>query len=558
MLLVGPSVFLLSALGSEKMAYTALYRKLRPKTFDEVLGQDHIVKTLKNQLRSGRVSHAYLFCGTRGTGKTSAAKIFAKAINCIAPVNGEPCNNCHMCHKADENRSFNIFEIDAASNNGVDNIRELRDEVSYPPAEGKYKVYIIDEVHMLSLAAFNALLKTLEEPPEHIVFILATTDPQKVPVTILSRCQRFDFRRIAPNVICKALKSYMEAENVSITDDAVKAISGVCDGAMRDALSILDRCISFYYGEEITRDKVLSVIGSADKSVFFELADFICDFDTVGALSVISGSFEEGRDIRRFVSEFVVHLRNLLLMKASEDISGAFDYSAENIERLRSQSRRMETDRLIELISEFSELLNRIRTSENTKIITEVFIVRITRPVYDENSSLLARIEQLEKMSEMFAVNNFTPERLIINEKPVTEEKAAAEIPENIPKAVPEDMKNTADRFDEFAKSFDDKILYMFLQRVKPGWINGEKLYFVCSDPSVFDYLHRKKQLIDEKLAEFFEKRFDAELILKEDYDRRHMAVYGRKDEDVHKADKINDDESNAVKEAIPDINIYD
>ncbi len=538
------------------MAYTALYRKLRPKTFEEVLGQEHIVKTLKNQLLSGRVSHAYLFCGTRGTGKTSTAKIFAKAINCTNPANGEPCNDCHMCRMADENRSFNIFEIDAASNNGVDNIRELRDEVSYPPAEGKYKVYIIDEVHMLSLAAFNALLKTLEEPPEHVVFILATTDPQKVPVTILSRCQRFDFKRITPNVICDALKSYMESENVSITDDAVRAISGVCDGAMRDALSILDRCISFYYGEEITRDKVLAVIGSADKTVFFELADCICDFDTVGALTVLAGAFDEGRDIRRFISEFVVHLRNLLLLKASEDLSGAFDYSAENIEKLKIQSRRMELDRLIELISQFSELLNNIRAVENIKVITEVFIVRITKPVHDENSSLLARIEQLEKMSANFAEQKFTPQRSIIKESDNIE-KAEKEVKKDIPKAVPEDMQNVIDTFDDFGKSLNDNIAYIFLQRVKPGWINGDRLYFVCSDPSVYDYWYRKRELIDQRLAEFYKKQFEVELILKEDYDRRHETVYGRKDETVS-THKINDEESKTVKEIIPDIDIYD
>ena len=241
------------------MGYTALYRKFRPASFNEVCGQEHIVRTLKNQLVSSRISHAYLFCGTRGTGKTSTAKIFAKAISCLSPKDGEPCNDCEMCRAIDSGRSFNIFEIDAASNNGVDNIRELRDEVAYPPAVGKYKVYIIDEVHMLSLAAFNALLKTLEEPPSYVVFILA-------------RCQRFDFRRISGQTISQTLLEYMKDENIDITKDAADVIAGVSDGAMRDALSILDRCISFFYGEKITRDKVLEVIGAADKSVFFEIS----------------------------------------------------------------------------------------------------------------------------------------------------------------------------------------------------------------------------------------------------------------------------------------------
>lgn len=257
------------------MSYTALYRKFRPNTFASVIGQEHIIKTIKNQILTNRVSHAYLFCGTRGTGKTSTAKIFARAINCLSPKNGNPCNHCELCTAALENRSMNVIEIDAASNNGVDNIREIREEVKYPPTQGYYKVYIIDEVHMLSSGAFNALLKTLEEPPAHIVFILATTDPQKVPATILSRCQRFDFHRITTEEITQTLLNYMKTENIDVEEQALHYIARLGDGSMRDALSILDQCIAFYSDETLTLDKVLDVVGAVDNSILFSMTDAI-------------------------------------------------------------------------------------------------------------------------------------------------------------------------------------------------------------------------------------------------------------------------------------------
>ena len=255
------------------MAYQALYRKYRPQRFDQMVGQEAILKTLRNQLRTGRISHAYLFCGTRGPGKTSTARIFAKAINCLDPQDGEPCGKCSLCQAMEEGRSVNVMEIDAASNNGVDNIRDIREEVKYPPTEGKYKIYIIDEVHMLSTGAFNALLKTLEEPPEHVIFILATTDPQKVPATILSRCQRFDFRRISAAEIAATLRSYVEQEGAKATDEALHTIATLADGSLRDSLSILDQCLAFFFDEELTEEKVLDIAGAVDRSIFFALAD---------------------------------------------------------------------------------------------------------------------------------------------------------------------------------------------------------------------------------------------------------------------------------------------
>ena len=253
------------------MSYTALYRKFRPSRCEDVKGQEHIVATLQNQIKADRIGHAYLFCGTRGTGKTSVAKIFARAVNCENPIEGSPCGECASCKALAAGAGMNVIEIDAASNNGVDNIREIVDEVSYSPAEGKFKVYIIDEVHMLSIGAFNALLKTLEEPPSYVIFILATTEVHKIPITILSRCQRYDFRRITIDTITERLRELMEAEEISVEEKALRYVAKTADGSMRDALSLLDQCIAFHFGQELTYDKVLNVLGAVDKEVFSRL-----------------------------------------------------------------------------------------------------------------------------------------------------------------------------------------------------------------------------------------------------------------------------------------------
>ncbi|MCI5501454.1 MAG: DNA polymerase III subunit gamma/tau, partial [Lachnospiraceae bacterium] len=253
------------------MSYTALYRKFRPGEFEEVKGQDHIVTTLRNQIRTDRIGHAYLFCGTRGTGKTTIAKILAKAVNCEHPVDGSPCNQCEMCRKINEQTSMNVIEIDAASNNGVANIRDIIDEVQYSPTEGRYKVYIIDEVHMLSTGAFNALLKTLEEPPSYVIFILATTEAHKIPITILSRCQRYDFKRISIDTIADRLMELMKKEEIEVEEKAIRYVAKAADGSMRDALSLLDQCIAFYLGQKLTYENVLEVLGAVDQEIFSRL-----------------------------------------------------------------------------------------------------------------------------------------------------------------------------------------------------------------------------------------------------------------------------------------------
>ena len=312
------------------MTYVSLYRKFRPATFDDVKGQDHIVKTLKNQMNSGRLGHAYLFCGTRGTGKTSVAKILAKAVNCEHPVDGSPCNECDTCRAIQNGASTNVIEIDAASNNGVDSIRTIRDEVLYRPTSGKYKVYIIDEVHMLSTGAFNALLKTLEEPPEYIIFILATTEVNKIPITILSRCQRYDFHRISVETITNRLKELTARENIAVEEKALRYVAKAGDGSMRDALSILDQCISFNANSILTYDQVLDILGDTDYVSFSKMLRCILENNITGAIDLLEELIYRGKEISHFVSDFTWYLRNLLLLKTDGDTSEALDISSEN------------------------------------------------------------------------------------------------------------------------------------------------------------------------------------------------------------------------------------
>ena len=287
------------------MSYTALYRKFRPSTFDQVKGQDHIVQTLKNQINANRIGHAYLFCGTRGTGKTSVAKIFAKAVNCEHPVDGSPCNECETCRGITNGSAMNVIEIDAASNNGVDNIRQIRDEIQYSPSSGKYTVYIIDEVHMLSIGAFNALLKTLEEPPAYVIFILATTEPHKIPITILSRCQRYDFKRISIDTIAARLSELMEKESIEVEDKAIRYVAKAADGSMRDALSLLDQCIAFYLGQKLTYDNVLDVLGAVDNEIFSRLTRSVIDSDVTTSLNILDEIIMQGREPGQFVNDFL-------------------------------------------------------------------------------------------------------------------------------------------------------------------------------------------------------------------------------------------------------------
>ena len=384
------------------MAYVALYRKFRPPVFDDVKGQDHIVTTLKNQIKSDRIGHAYLFCGTRGTGKTSVAKILARAVNCETPRDGNPCGECPTCKAIESGAAMgNVIEIDAASNNGVDNIREIIDEISYSPTAGKYKVYIIDEVHMLSAGAFNALLKSLEEPPSYVIFILATTEVHKIPITILSRCQRYDFHRITIDTIADRLKEVVTAENVSVEDKALRYIAKAADGSMRDSLSLLDQCIAFNYGEELTYDRVLNVLGAVDTAIFGKLFSCLIKQDVTGALEILSEIVIQGRELTQFVSDFVWYLRNLMLVTTSEGMEDAVDMSTDNLNILKELSQATDIDTIMRYIRVFSELSGNLRFASQKRILIEVALIRICKPQMDnDNEALTDRVRILEEKSE--------------------------------------------------------------------------------------------------------------------------------------------------------------
>ena len=381
------------------MSYVALYRKFRPQTFSQVKGQDHVVLTLTNQIKNNRAGHAYLFTGTRGTGKTSVAKIFAKAVNCLHPVDGEPCNECEHCKAIMAGNFMDVVEIDAASNTGVDDIRRVIEEIQYTPAKGRYKVYIIDEAHMLSGSAANAFLKTLEEPPEYVIFILATTEPHKLPVTILSRCQRYDFKRISVDTIAQNLSALLESEGVASEEKAVKYIARAADGSMRDAISLLDKCIAFNLGEKLTYANVLSTLGTVDVETFSRLFRAISKGDVALALTTIEETIDAGKDISQFVSDFTVYIRNLLLVNVSGglnmQIMGVGD---ENRALLEEDASLSEAQVLLRYIRILSELLNNIRYSAGKQILLEVAVIQMAKPQMETDiDSLTDRIRQLEE-----------------------------------------------------------------------------------------------------------------------------------------------------------------
>ena len=392
------------------MSYQALYRKWRPQVFADVKGQDHIVKTLQNQIGSGRIGHAYLFCGTRGTGKTTVAKILARAVNCEHPVDGSPCGECPSCKQILAGTSLNVVEIDAASNNGVENIREIREQVQYPPTEGKYRVYIIDEVHMLSTGAFNALLKTLEEPPSYVIFILATTEVHKIPITVLSRCQRYDFRRITLDTITARLKELTEAENMPVEDKALRYVAKAGDGSMRDALSLLDQCAAFHFGETLTYEHVLDVLGAVDNSVFRDLFHAIRENRTKDCILKLEEMVVQGRELSQFVVDFIWFLRNLLLLRTADDAEDLLDMSEDNLTQLREDAALVDENTLMRYIRVFSELSNQIRFANQKRVLIELTFIKLTKPEMEQSmDSVLERLEKLERMVEEMSEGGYVP-----------------------------------------------------------------------------------------------------------------------------------------------------
>lgn len=380
------------------MSYVALYRKFRPQTFAEVKGQEHVVRALTNQLINNRIGHAYLFTGTRGTGKTSAAKIFAKAVNCLHPINGEPCNECENCLSVNAGNFVDVVEVDAASNNGVDDIRRIIDEVRYTPVKGKYKVFIIDEAHMITGAAFNAFLKTLEEPPSYAVFILATTEPYKLPITILSRCQRYDFKRISTDDIAANLAQIIKGENVEADERALRYIARVGDGSMRDSISLLDKCIAFNLGEKLTYDNVLETLGTVDTEVFSKIFRYVYASDVAGALNQIDIAVSDGRNLTQFTSDLIWYVRNILMVNAAQlESPDMLGLSAENMAQLKEDAAHADNNVLMRYIRILSETLNQLKTSTNKQVLLEIAIIKLAKPQMEvDNQSLADRIRQLE------------------------------------------------------------------------------------------------------------------------------------------------------------------
>ncbi|MDD6012890.1 MAG: DNA polymerase III subunit gamma/tau [Oscillospiraceae bacterium] len=422
--------------------YQVLYRKYRPRVFSDVVGQEHITTTLAKEIEEGKTAHAYLFTGSRGTGKTTCAKILSKAVNCLNPQNGNPCNECEICRGLDAGTILDVVEIDAASNNGVDSIRDIRDEISFTPAACQYRVYIIDEVHMLSIGAFNALLKTLEEPPAHVKFILATTEVHKLPVTIVSRCQRFDFRRVSPQAMTGRMKDIAEMEGFTADDEALSLIARLADGGMRDALSLLDQCAG--RSRAITAETVCSVAGMTGRDHLFALAEAVCGKDSAKALEIINDLYATSCDMERLCSDLIGHMRNLMIVKTVRSASEILVCTAEELAQYRAQSEKFTLENILYCISRLQESMANIKRGVNRRTEMEMAIIRLSTPSLSaDTEGLLRRVADIELRlrSGHVAVSSpapaaeaaIAPERVnqetpaAPEERPVTEENPAQE-----------------------------------------------------------------------------------------------------------------------------------
>ena len=540
------------------MSYQALYRKWRPDNFEDVKGQDHIVTTLKNQINADRIGHAYLFCGTRGTGKTSVAKIFAKAVNCEHPVNGSPCGECPTCKAIAAGTSMNVIEIDAASNNGVDNIREIRDEVQYSPTEGKYKVYIIDEVHMLSTGAFNALLKTLEEPPSYVIFILATTEVAKIPVTIMSRCQRYDFHRISIETIADRLSELMKAENIVVEDKAIRYVAKAADGSMRDALSLLDQCIAFHLGEELKYDDVLDVLGAVDIAIFSNMYKTIRENDVARCMNLMEDIIMQGRDLSQFVTDFIWYLRNLLLIKTTRDtdkIEDVIEVSKDNIADMMEDAKEADVDTLMRHIRVLSELSNDMKTSTQKRVKAEVTFIKLMRPSMEkpaDMTELTGRINTLEtqlgdamqvieklKSGELIPAGmlNAMGQGTFAGANGAGMSGSEAETGDTKPvikrnyDAVTDDIRQIASQWNNIISSIDDALLMNFLKQAYVTVTeDGNSLEIMIKSLSGYNAISREETVT--MLEEHIEERTGISVRIvvtkmdeEEDFNKRYVAL---------------------------------
>lgn len=529
--------------------YTALYRKWRPKKFEDVCGQEQITTILKNQIKTDQLSHAYLFCGTRGTGKTSTAKLLAKAVNCFNLQDGNPCDSCESCISINQGNSMDVFEIDAASNRRIEDVRDLREAVKFAPAMGKYKVYIIDEVHMLTNEAFNALLKTLEEPPAYVKFILATTEPHKLPATILSRCQRFDFKRLVQENIVDRLKYICKEENIKAEEDALRLIARNSDGAMRDAISIMDQCAVF--GRmEIKHDDVLKVLGIVNDEYLFKMADAILEGNCPKAMMLIQEISDEGKDMGQFARDLLSHYRNLLMAKLVEQAEDIIDLSRETVSMLKEQSSGYGRDNIIRCIDILSDLTSGIKWAPQPKTILEVAIIKMCKLDKDMSpEGLLARIEKLEDMlakgeiSIAIAQEGKKVKKEEKKEDKKTEKKTSEKAKNLEPKPLSPDIMEKWNGFIQEIKNRKKMKLRTYLALCKPAIIDGEKilLCFARQDSFSKESVERSdtKKEIEEIAAEYFSKPI------------RIKAVYEDEVAIASEEDKRETDENDVVKKAI-------
>lgn len=519
------------------MSYTALYRKWRPAVFDDVKGQDAIVKTLQNQIIANRIGHAYLFCGTRGTGKTSVAKIFAKAVNCEHPENGNPCGKCASCMEIAAGNSMNVIEIDAASNNGVENIREIRENVAYSPANAKYKVYIIDEVHMLSTGAFNALLKTLEEPPSYVIFILATTESHKIPVTILSRCQRYDFKRISVDTLSNRLKEIMESEGIKAEDKAIRYIAKTAEGGMRDAISLLDQCVAFYLGKDITYENALDVLGAVDTGVFSTFLRAIVAQSIVDAIHLLNKITVQGRDLSQFVVDFTWYLRNILLVKNARDADEIVDISAENMKALKEEAAVVNTEQIIRYIRIFSELSNDLRYAAQKRVMIEIAVIKLCKPQTEQDyESVLERLRVLESKAEAggFATA-MTPEeaqqkraqQLKAEQEREKEQEAQKELLKNIPKATQEELGKISSLWKDIVKNMPDPYRACLREAITTVRPNDGKLIIQAKNNTTLGLLQNEEcyTKLKEVFAKVIGKAVDFEMASHKDLEEKGVKL---------------------------------
>ena len=545
--------------------HKALYRAYRPQTFKDVVGQEHIIKTLKNQIENGNVGHAYLFCGTRGTGKTSTAKIFARSVNCIDSINEEPCNECEVCKDILNDNIMDVIEIDAASNNSVDDVREIRENVKYTPAKCKYKVYIIDEVHMLSQGAFNALLKTLEEPPSYVIFILATTEPHKIPATILSRCQRFDFKRVTVQDMSSRMKEICEDVNIEVDERALNLIARNSQGALRDALSILDQCMSFS-DDKIEYKDVVDLLGTVNIEQLFEMAEYVIKEDTKKCLEILNEFVIWGKDIKNLIDDLIDHFRNLMICKVSTELDEIISLPEETIEQLKAQSSLIETNDIIRILNILSETQDNIKSSSNPRVLAEVSIMKLSQPMFDESKeSLIKRLANLEEIIKSGNIKVTTDkttsteesqvDTVVENKQPEVEEVYYEEVKSEDVKLVEKSWENILMNI----KKDKNMPVYAILREAKDFNVYANDLYIIFDDNFAFakNKLNDPKTLgyIENVVRDTLNRSFSIKIILKSESKNINLEIEKvEKDKGEQILEKVFPKEILDIKESINEI----